>query len=394
LLGVERGFCGPEALPRMAYTTQLGVETPGLSSLAPLGTGRLDRSQYTHIQHFEKMSKTARHPKDRIGYRLLKRGDVVLCHEFKGDHVLWIDGLTGQYFAGHCHGLGPLPNCILKNRCRESSSRDSVQSGLGTVDTDQNFELAKAVSGLDGGGGSEGRLIILGDQSLNLTFWIFLQEILRDGFRFGPRSMLLQFSDHLEVRMALDHRVEAGFTPFGRSSAVLANEVDHVPAFWQEIYKILSLDLTGVGIVRADVGGELPSVRFKVVGKLRVQLDERDVCVVDKFCRGLARLLVDRNHDNEINLFGDKVLDLIQFLGNTLPRIKGNQVDAVLGGLSFHRLVERHQEWILKTEQGGAHDFFIGRRYRIDTGKDAQCRGAKRQGAEGALPGFSQGGIM
>jgi hypothetical protein len=182
--------------------------------------------------------------------------------------------------------------------------------------------------------------------------------------------------------MALDHRVEAGFTPFGRSSAVLANEVDHVPAFWQEIYKILYLDFTGVGIVRTEVGSELPSVHFKLVVKLLVPLNERDVCVVDKFCRGLARLLVDRNHDNEINLLGDEVLDLIQFPA-TLCQGSRNQV-VFLVAPNF-RASSSVWEWILRLGRLAPR---LSAADTIDTGKDAQCRGAKRQGAEGGFQVF------
>ena len=81
------------------------------------------------------------------------------------------------------------------------------------------------------------------------------------------------------------------------------------------------------------------------------------------FAACLARLLVHRDHDNEIDLLGDEVLDLAEFRRDALLRIKAKQVDTLLCGLSLHRIVDRNQEWIFEAEQRRAHDLDVTRRY-------------------------------
>jgi hypothetical protein len=62
--------------------------------------------------------------------------------------------------------------------------------------------------------------------------------------------------------------------------------------------------------------------------------------------------LVDRGHHNQIDP------PMLEFRRNAQCRMKGNQVEALLGRLNLHRVVDRDQERRLKVENRGAHDFF------------------------------------
>ncbi len=143
-----------------------------------------------------------------------------------------------------------------------------------------------------------------------------------------------------EIRMIDDHRLEPGFTPFGRRPAVFPNEINDIPPVGQFVDEVLAFHLACIDVVRTYISGELPTGGCEVVGELRVQEDERDACPVDQFCRCLARLLVHRDHHNEIDLLGDEVLDLAEFRRNALLRIKAKQIDTLLCRLSLHRVVD------------------------------------------------------